>query len=333
MTGIRPVRATLTALALAAAAATAHAAEAPPPGPLPGIHGTDDRVTVRPLDWPWTAIGRLERLSGGFCTATLVDPRHVLTAAHCIWDPQTASLRPPEDLRFAAAFYEGTAVALVPAAGYRLSPDYAPERGRSPEEAVRDWALVELAHPIDGILPIPVVAAAPGELEDAAADGRLTQAGYSQDRGEVLSVHAGCGVDRTVADGRLIMHLCDAVSGASGSPLLVFDEPEPGREGGIRLTGIHIGSAAADADTDTDTGAGGGGEAVAIRGVDGLGIAVTATAFAGWLTEALAGLHDEPALSTERDRPAGQRASDARASAPAVTVPMIGSDPARPTSR
>jgi len=249
---------------------------------LPGIHGADDRVTVEPRDWPWTAIGRLERLSGGFCTATLVDARHVLTAAHCIWDPDAGALRPAHDLLFAAAFHEGSAIALVPVAGYRLSPDYAPERGRSPEEAVRDWALVELARPLDGLAPVPVVAAAPSELERAAAEGRLTQAGYSQDRGDVLSVHAGCRIDRTVSEGRLIMHLCDAVSGASGSPLLIFDEPEPGHEGGLRLAAIHIGSAAADADASAGT------PDATVSALDGLGIAVTASAFAGWLTEALA---------------------------------------------
>ncbi len=49
-----------------------------------GIKGADDRKLVEPTANPWSTIGRVNRETGGFCTGTLVGPRHVLTAAY--WD-------------------------------------------------------------------------------------------------------------------------------------------------------------------------------------------------------------------------------------------------------
>src|SRR5690349_23002642 len=46
---------------------------------LPGVMGHDDRTPLDTQEWPWAAIGRVNRSTGGFCTGTLIGPRQVLT--------------------------------------------------------------------------------------------------------------------------------------------------------------------------------------------------------------------------------------------------------------
>lgn len=50
---------------------------------LPGIIGVDNRTPVDSKSLPWSAIGRINRESGGFCTGVLIATNKALTAAHC----------------------------------------------------------------------------------------------------------------------------------------------------------------------------------------------------------------------------------------------------------
>ena len=58
--------------------------EEKPKGADPGgsIFGTDDRTFFKDTKFPWGTTGKF-RVQGGWCSGTLVGPRHVLTASHC----------------------------------------------------------------------------------------------------------------------------------------------------------------------------------------------------------------------------------------------------------
>ena len=46
------------------------------------IFGTDDRRLFQDTNYPWGTTGKF-RKQGGWCSGTMVGPRHVLTASHC----------------------------------------------------------------------------------------------------------------------------------------------------------------------------------------------------------------------------------------------------------
>ena len=62
----------------------------------------------------------------------------------------------------------------------------------------------------------------------------MIQAGYSQDKAHILSIHEGCTVLGERARGKILVHDCDATRGDSGSPIMIR------RDGGYRVIAMHV---------------------------------------------------------------------------------------------
>lgn len=173
------------------------------------------------------AVGRLNMAGAGFCTATLIAPDRVLTAAHCLFDQNTGQRIPEERLEFLAGWRTGRADAIRAVTRAAIWPDFDMSTGAEVGAVAGDIAVLALDRPVrmTSVLPIPTSDAAPSRGDP------VTVVSYARERSESPSIQETCHVLEQRQDGVSIFS-CDIDFGSSGSPVLA-------REGdGLRVVSV-----------------------------------------------------------------------------------------------
>lgn len=192
------------------------------PAPLlPGVGAHDPRIRVDLDAMPWRAVGKLQAASinsRALCTATLVGPSTVVTAAHCVFNRRTQRNFPPGSLHFLIGYNGGRYAGHAVGVSIKTGAGYDPRR---PTETIgSDWALVSLDKSLgseDRVLSI---------VSDPPDDGaNVMLGGYQQDHPLLLLADTQCRIDGRFVDtsGRLLLrHNCAGTRGVSGAPLLIY---------------------------------------------------------------------------------------------------------------
>jgi protease YdgD len=201
------------------------------------IIGHDDRVSVDATQGTWAPMGRLNvefPNFSGHCTATLVGPKLILAAAHCLYSYDSSTGKYEKFTK--AEFFPEYSVEPGPAKGKVV--DFRVGSKKPDQESAKDWAVMKLDTDLGSKYGYYGVSG--WSVDQINFSINVDLVGYSGDvsDGTTLSAHLGCSMDGEDPGLKgTLRHTCDTTGGASGASLIYWNA-----EGVGYVAGIHLGT-------------------------------------------------------------------------------------------
>ena len=184
----------------------------------------------------WEAVGRVETSARSYCSGSLLAPKVVLPAAHCVFD-RAGERRDPTQMEFRAGYRDGETIATARVARAVVPSGFNPVDTDSARYLANDIALLELVDTIPGTTAsyFPL-----GALPRTGAE--VTAVTYGRGRDNAATRQAGC---RVMAEARgLAAFTCMGDPGSSGAPIFDTSGRSPRIIAVISSKGRYAGRAA-----------------------------------------------------------------------------------------
>jgi protease YdgD len=200
---------------------------------LPGIGLNEDRMRVDGTKYPWSSLVKIHALVGDnsriSCSGVLVQPKVVLTAAHCLFNKRIQKMQPPSSLHILLGYERGSYRSHLRVESYQFGSGF--DGRQKGKLSGADWALLTLTNEAEGSFqPLPVA-------KDLPAIGTpVASAGFSQDKAHVILADQTCHVKSmtNLLGVTMVKHDCSGTFGTSGGPLLT------NRTGQWEVVGVNV---------------------------------------------------------------------------------------------